>query len=202
MKKYLLGAVAFACLLGASFDASAQMKNSMQSDKGTYVLADVGYGFGTGAFDDTVLFGVGAGYKMDKYLRSDVIVEYRGWGDVDYQTTTGKHHSDVWSVPVLMNVYGTYPIYDGIGVYAMGGLGVSYNKTDDFYAAKGEGKFDFAWNLGAGIEYELNDCWSMDLGYRYTDLGKAKVKVREGFLDRKGKDLESHDIKLTVRYHF
>ena len=66
MKKYLLGAVAFACLLGASFDASAQMKNSMQSDKGTYVLADVGYGFGTGAFDDTVLFGVGAGYKMER----------------------------------------------------------------------------------------------------------------------------------------
>lgn len=202
MKKYLLSAVAFACLIGASFDANAQWYKTNQAEKGSYVLADVGYGFGTGSFDDTVLFGVGTGYKMNEFLRSDVTVEYRGWGELTYQTDAGKKHSDVWSIPALVNIYGTYPIYDGIGVYAMGGLGLSYNKTDKIPSAKGEGKFDFAWNLGAGIEYELNNCWSLDVGYRYTDLGKGKVKARAGFADRKGKDLESHDVKLTVRYHF
>ncbi len=202
MKKYLLGAVACVCLIGASVDANAQMFRANDMERGSYVLADVGYGFGTGSYKDPVFFGVGTGYKMNEFLRSDVIVEYRGWSDLSYQTATGKKKSDVWSIPALVNIYGTYPVYKGMSVYAMGGLGLSYNKTDKIESAKGEGKFDFAWNLGAGIEYELNDCWTMDLGYRYTDLGKGKVKAREGFQDHKGKDIESHDIKLTVRYHF
>lgn len=202
MKKYLLGAVAFACLIGVSVDANAQMFGSNQSDWGSYVLADVGYGFGTSAYDDAVIMGLGAGYKMSEFLRSDLTVEYRGWSKVHYQTDTGNKRTDIWSIPALVNIYGTYPLYDGIGVYAMGGLGLSYNKTDSFEGAKGQGKFEFAWNVGAGVEYELNDCWSLDLGYRYTDLGKGKVKARTGFTGRRGKDLESHDIKLTVRYHF
>jgi opacity protein-like surface antigen len=89
-----------------------------------------------------------------------------------------------------------------MGVYAMAGLGMSYNHTDSTLGASSKDKVSFAWNLGAGVEYAFNDCWTLDLGYRYTDLGKARIKAHEGFTGHKSEELTSHDIKLTARYSF
>ena len=195
MKKYLLSSLALAGIMIAATGASAR---DMYGDM--YGVLNAGYGFGTKNSDDAVILGVGAGYQLDRMFRSDIIVDYRGWNKVDFKS--GGKKSDVWSMPILWNVYAEYPIYDGMGIYAMAGLGGSYNHADSTLNAKAKGKFDFAWNVGAGIEYMMNDCWALDLGYRYTDLGEARVKAQNGFTGHRGEDLTSHDIKLTARYLF
>ena len=191
MKKYLLPSLALAGIMVAATGASA---------RDMYGVVNAGYGFGTKNTDGAVIMGVGAGYELNEMLRSDIIVDYRGWNKIDFKN--GGKKADSWSVPVLINIYGTYPVYGGMGVYAMAGLGMSYNHTDSTVNASSKDKVSFAWNLGAGIEYNINECWALDLGYRYTDLGKARIKAHEGFTGHKSEELTSHDIKLTARYSF
>lgn len=195
MKKYLLSGLAVAGLMMAASSASAY-------DMGTpYVLGEAGYSFGTGDTGDAGLVGIGAGYKMDQYIKTDLTIGYRGWGDVDMKAD-GQTKTDVWSLPVLANLYLSYPVYNQVSVYGMGGIGMAWNKTDDLRGAKGATKANFAWTTGLGVEYMVNKCMSLDLGYRYTDLGKANVKAREGYTGKSSQDMRSNDVKLTARYYF
>lgn len=199
MKKYLLSSLAVVSIVAMATSASAGFMGIPV--QGSYGLVEGGYSFGKTRVGDAGILGVGGGYQINQWLRSDMILSYRGWGDVDLRSTTGTKN-DVWSIPLMFNAYATMPVYKGFGVYAMAGLGASYNKTDSGYLSGGKGKFDFAWNAGAGVEYIFNNCWTVDLGYRYTDLGDAQVKMRDGYDGRKRAGLKSNDVKLTLRYIF
>ena len=73
-----------------------------------------------------------------------------------------------------------------------------------------------AWNISLGAAYALNDNWSLDLGYRYTNYGRiteSKNKrghlwdpagsMQEHGLDVKGDmKIDSHEINFGVRYAF
>ena len=85
----------------------------------------------------------------------------------------------------------------------MGGIGMAMHRTDkkdDLF--KGKTKFDLAWNVGGGIEYQWCKDWSLDLGYRFTDLGQARVKDKAGYDGKTKADIRSHDILLSMRYYF
>lgn len=196
MKKYLLSGLAIAGLMMAAAHAQA-----MDFSK-PYVLGEAGYSFGTSDTGDAGILGVGVGYHLNQYLRTDLTVGYRGWSDVDMKTTSGKKKADLWSVPVLANIYATMPINQMFSVYGMGGIGMAWNKTDSLPDAKGATKTNFAWTAGVGIDYMVNECMSLDLGYRYTDLGQARVKARDGYTGKSKQDVRSNDVKLTARYYF
>ena len=87
-------------------------------------------------------------------------------------------------------------------VYGMAGIGMAWNKTDSIRNAKGKTKTNFAWTVGAGVDYFINQCWSLDLGYRFTDLGQARVKGNGQYDGKDKQDIRSNDIKLTARYYF
>ncbi len=195
MKKYLLSTLAVAGLMVCATAVSAEPM------RGPYVLGEVGYSFGTKNNDDAAIMGLGAGYHINDYMRADMTVSYRGWGKVDFKEA-GSKKADVWSIPVMANLYASYPIHHMFDVYAMGGIGMAFNKTDSITNAKGKSKTNFAWQVGAGIDYMINNCWSLDLGYRYSDLGTARVKAQDGFTGRSKQDMRSHDVKLTARYYF
>ena len=195
MKKYLLSGFAAALML---FSASSAFAYDFQSP---YVLAEGGYSLGTESNGDAGILGVGMGYHINNYFRTDLTVGYRGWGNVDMKADRSKK-TDVWSLPVLANFYLTYPMSHHFNVYGMAGLGMAWNVTDDMHDAKGATKSNFAWTVGAGIEHMFTDCMSLDLGYRYVDLGQARVKSKEGYTGRSKEDMRSHDIKLTARFYF
>jgi opacity protein-like surface antigen len=64
-----------------------------------------------------------------------------------------------------------------------------------------------AWALMAGVGYNVTQNFKVELGYRYLNLGEGKLgrincicgTSAPGF---KIKDIESHDIKLGMRWHF
>lgn len=198
MKKYLLSTLAVAGLMVAATNASADW---FGVDAPAYAVVEGGYSFGEKSNGDAGILGLGMGYQFDKYLRADIIADYRGWGDIKFKDDAHRK-TDVWSVPVLANAYVTYPFADGIGIYGMGGIGMAFNKTDSTSETKGKRKSNFAWNVGAGVEYKLTPCLIMDLGYRYSDLGQARVQYREGFTGKTKADMRSHDVKLGLRYYF
>ena len=198
MKKYLLSTFALLGICAVASNASAGT-SSMHMKDNMYGLAELGFGFGQDEYKEQGIMGLGLGAKINDYFRTDVIVSYRGWGKTHFKNSSKD--ADTWAIPVLANIYGTMPIHEKMGVYAMAGLGYAYNKTKGIPEAGGKGSHRFAWNVGAGVEYKMNDCWTFDLGYRYTDLGKARLKDATAAIKTK-EDLKSHDILLTARYNF
>ena len=196
MKKLLLSSLAVAGLMMCASSVSAA-----EPGRAPYVVGEAGYSFGTKNAEDAGILGIGTGYHINEFLRTDVIASYRGWGKLKFKGANDQK-SDLWSIPVLANIYATYPVYDGMGVYAMGGIGMAWNKTDSLPDAKGATKTNFAWTAGVGIDYMVNECMSLDLGYRYTDLGQARVKARDGYTGKSKQDVRSNDVKLTARYYF
>lgn len=68
---------------------------------------------------------------------------------------------------------------------------------------------NFAWNVGLGCAYALNDTVSIDLGYRYADFGKAKTKTWtdpdapfDFTVQGKAKDVAMHQFMLGARFTF
>ncbi len=196
MKKYLLSSLAVAGMMFCASAANAYDFNA------PYIVGEAGYSFGQKSINDAGLLGIGAGYHINEFLRSDLIVSYRGWSKAKFKGEDGTGRADLWSIPVLANIYASMPFYKGVGVYATGGIGMAYNKTNSIDGARGKGRFNFAWNVGAGFEYQINRCWSLDLGYRYSDLGQARVSARDGYTGQTKKDVRSHDVKLSARYYF
>ena len=127
MKKYLLSSLAIAGLM--FFTSGAQALDFSKP----YVVGEAGYSFGTSNTGDAGILAIGAGYHMNEYFRGDVTVGYRGWGNVKIN---GKK-TDVWSMPVLANLYMTYPIHQRFSVYGMGGLGMAWNKQIQCVMPKG-----------------------------------------------------------------
>lgn len=195
MKKYLLSSLAAAVLCFSAGTASAYDFSR------PYILGQGGYSFGIKDNQDAGIMALGLGYHMNHYTKADMTVGYRGFGKVDMKADR-KGKTDVWSMPVLANLYMTYPMFERFDIYGMGGLGMSFNNTDSLPGASGRMKSNFAWTAGAGIEYQMYDCISVDLGYRYTDLGEARVKSRAGYTGKSKQDLRSNDVLLTARYYF
>jgi len=196
MKKVLLSTLAGVTLLTAG---AASAANDFYTPSHSYFVGQLGYGFGDSDYKEHGIANIGLGYHFNQYMRTDLTVGWRGFGDAEF----GEHKTDVWSIPALMNVYATMPISHGFSVYGMGGLGMAMNRTDkkdDLFKAKT--KYNFAWNIGAGIDYQWCQNMSFDLGYRFTDLGQARVKDTDGYTGKTKADLRSHDVLLSMRYYF
>lgn len=72
------------------------------------------------------------------------------------------------------------------------------------YESGSSNETNFAWSLGGGVAYDITTNWTVDLGYRYIDAGKASVSYRDedGTWGKSKVKVQSHDIMLGVRYTF
>jgi opacity protein-like surface antigen len=179
-------------------------------------------------FEAGMLFGIGAGYKWNNWLRFDVTGEYRG--------ETGFHGFDTWNDGnprfnnytakksewlVLANAYidlGTWwcitPFVGaGVGwsyvtIHSFRDAGVAYpGPTPTMAYADAASKSNFAWALHAGLSYEVTKSFTVELAYRYTNLGNGAsgdIIAFDGTNTVNNpmhfKDITSHDVKFGVRW--
>jgi len=80
----------------------------------------------------------------------------------------------------------TAPFFGGalgrFNPYLMGGIGISFNRTSDFFspmATPGSGttRSNLAWNVGIGAQYQVMNNLILDLGYRYLSMGRSRTLV-------------------------
>lgn len=119
--------------------------------------------------------------------------------------------SNVWlDVPVQRPIsyfFGRVPILNPLSIYAGGGIGLAraeFQTTDNI--SEGSDKINrFSWQAGAGVGYQLNQWATLNLGYRYWDLGKIDAKVLFGdntLTGRQEVDLTSQEFVTNVRIAF
>ena len=70
-----------------------------------------------------------------------------------------------------LNFHYLIPVAEDVKVYPIAGVGLLGVKPSE-----GDGTSMFAWNLGAGAEYQLSDNLKLDLGVRYQCGKKDGVK--------------------------
>lgn len=134
-------------------------------------------------------------------------------------TYNHKFATELSVYSAMLNVY--YDIDTGTKFTPYVGAGIGYahlkNKTKvtgstpagALNLGSSESENNFAWNVGAGVSYALNDKVSLDAGYRYSDYGNIKESVSQKVsglkepLNVNGKyDVTSHEFLLGARYSF
>jgi len=130
----------------------------------------------------------------------------------------------------FVNGYYGYNATDKIKPYIGAGIGASNVKSnlswlqevdaDTMYFVKeSQSNMDFAYHFDVGVAYSITDSVTLDLGYRYSNLGTFEVTAKNmasnayitqafgldeiiGGISEMKADLTSHEVMLGVRYTF
>lgn len=180
-------------------------------------------------FDGAPLFGLGVGYNYNDWLRFDVTGEYRsranfhgtqvitsGGGTITDEYTASKSE---WLF--LLNGYLDLGTWSGITPFIGAGVGTTRNTIHSFQdvctvcggggVAFGDAvsKWNLAWALHAGLAYKVTKNFTVELAYRYVDLGDAASGDLYTYLGGNSvvnpmefHHLTSHDVKLGLRFNF
>ena len=177
--------------------------------------------------DDTFGGSIAIGYDFDKKfgvpIRAEL--EYAGfskaeaektYGDDDY---TSKMKQTFGIQTLFVNAYWDIDTGTQFTPYVGAGLGMAFIRTkfkdsgyeyadpDDSWSESTGSKnvTNFAWNVGAGLGYDITENWTMDVGYRFVGLGSVKTKTyRDDDYEMYGKtsNLYQHQVAVGIRYTF
>ena len=178
---------------------------------------------------DAFIVGVGAGYKFNEWIRTDVTLDYETGAKVTgklycttvstgcrpHPTLTDNYSQESAKIDAfsgLVNVYADLGEYGGLTPYVGAGAGVSYLRTSSVVSTSpagavyaGDGKYNVAWALMAGVSYAVDANWTVDVGYRYVDLGSAQSgSISDGIGGSTRinyEDITAHEVRVGLRYY-
>lgn len=183
------------------------------------------------SFDAAPFFGLGIGYTVNDWFRVDVTGEYRGKAnfhgfDVGVlpsgDSAADRYTASKYEWTFLLNGYVDLGTWYKVTPFIGAGIGTSYNVITNFgdfstcinsggctgadaYAGS-NGKWQFAWALYAGLAYQITRDVTVELAYRYLDLGDAQsgdvyqfTGANTFYNPQEFRGLTSHDLKLGLR---
>ncbi|MCA3554171.1 outer membrane beta-barrel protein [Aestuariivirga sp.] len=132
-----------------------------------YIRGDLGWSWldTVNNNDGVFLLGGGLGYKFNENLRTDARVDYAGVGSDNHEFGS-----------VLGNVYFDIPTNSIVTPYVGAGLG--YGWSDD----RGDNESGVTYALMAGVEVNLTDNLSADVGYRFRQIIDSDTYANEALV--------------------
>ncbi|WP_424627983.1 outer membrane protein [Bradyrhizobium sp. SYSU BS000235] len=187
-------------------------------------------------FDSAGIFGLGAGYRFNNWFRVDVTGEYRApstFNGLDLNTFSNAgviaNGADTYRAIksewlIMGNAYADLGTWWCITPFIGAGVGTARvnisNFTDQGLTVGGPGtgpstayadsasKWNFAWAVHAGLAYQVNPSLTLELAYRYLDMGDGitgDIRPYDGPGSVNNpmtfKHLTSHDLKFGVRWN-
>jgi opacity protein-like surface antigen len=188
-------------------------------------------------FDSSTSYGLGVGYRFNNWFRADVTGEYRGNANFHGSqfsplnvSAPGFAEVDNYSGSksewvAMANAYADLGTWWCVTPFVGAGIGASRNTISGFrddgvnlttgvgtspsstFAANGS-KWNFAWALHAGLAYKVTPGFTVELAYRYINLGDGVTGPTNSFdgvtvVNGSGflmKSITSQDVKLGVRW--
>jgi opacity protein-like surface antigen len=192
-------------------------------------VQNAGSGFETGG-----IYRVGVGYQFNSWFRADITGEYRtpaSWSSFDITNSGGtlipEHVTlEKSEFVALANVYADLGTWWCITPFVGAGAGFAGIKLSNFQEtaiasftplvggnlinannfAPDQTQWNFAWALHAGLAYKVSPNFSVELAYRYLNMGNAQSGAIVGFLNNPQgttfhiDNIYSHDVTLGVRW--
>ena len=101
----------------------------------------------------------------------------------------------------MINVYYDYALTEECSLYVGAGLGMA---KFNFVAKDSKieaGKCVFAWQVLAGVAYDINENWTVEAGYRLFGTSKVKILNTAGAAVKIKTPLQN-SLELGLRYNF
>ncbi len=178
-------------------------------------------------FDDDVFFGsLAFGMKKNNW-RAELEGSYYTEADKSIAFSSASLYgfnpfkAKLQVSTLLLNIFYDIPTNSRFTPFIGAGVGLSrikgkYETVDtDGPHTESHNKTNLTWQIGAGISYALTGTVNLDLAYRYTHYGKAKLQSYSGCdVDASGglgdyvsdhtevKDLTSHSLSAGIRFSF
>lgn len=125
------------------------------------------------------ILGIGVGHRFTPHVRADVTLTYRGGYRLNDRDADAHYSATIRSTALMLNGYYDFMAGNG-GPYLGLGVGWAHNRMGPMVQDFGTGfqnmlsgakKNNAAFALMAGVGIPISG-WTIDLGYRYVNLGK------------------------------
>ena len=206
--------------IGMSNQKVGSLFNVLYNAPGTGVTP-VGMGF-----DSAGIAGLGIGYQINPWLRTDVTAEWRGKANfhgLDIVSFNGapigtdEYHASKSEFLTLVNLYADLGTWWCITPFVGVGVGWSYNTIHSFMdvntvnagVATGAdfSKWSLAYAVHAGLAYKVTNNFTIEASYRWVHLGDAASGdlitfngINNVNNPMEFRNLTSNDFRLGVRW--
>lgn len=153
--------------------------------------------------DTGFAFGVAAGYDLGNNVRVEGEIAYQQ-NDLDKANLLGIDvdlSGDSSSLALLLNGYYDFANQSAFTPFISAGLGAARVEINDFNVAgsgvpsESDDDTVFAYQLGAGISYAINDQIDLDIKYRYFGTSDPEF-------DSTTSEYSSHNFYAGMRFSF
>jgi OmpA-OmpF porin, OOP family len=213
--------IAVSSLLVATACLCAGSPALAQGNTGFYVEGNLGYAIpdtvdasvgeidGEVELEDAFVFGGALGYRFP-WIRLELNGSYRKFDtdEVKAQGQSAGGNGDASAVVGLFNAYLDPDLGVPVRPYLGGGVGGAYVKLDtgdDAPLGVDDEAGAFAWNLAAGLSYDVTAHVTLSAGYRYLRLEGTDFSASLAGVDTDDVDVDdvtSHEILVGLRYTF
>ncbi len=150
--------------------------------------------------------GLAFGYRMKNLpvrLETEWLWRYRF--DFDVDVSTGQNvKTDVGTHSLMWNAFYDFPAWHSYTFYLGAGLGVALSQTEANDSGAGqsdESAANFTWMASVGARRPITDFWTVDLSYRYSDLGEIETGTTPAGVIT-ADSYTSHDVLIGIVYGF
>lgn len=157
-----------------------------------------------------------AGYQYGKGWRTEGEYTFRQKTEFTSGSTAfpaSFNHLQLSTERLMFNVYRDYNIGYGVSLFGTAGVGIAKVKAGGWQGNTAREYADstqhnLAYSLGAGVSYSPVDRLTVDIGYRYVDMGKIESGYNtfgnvRGLKDEQMKArLASGELAVGTRYLF
>lgn len=179
----------------ATFPADPTLSMEIEYDPGLALDLALGYKFGPARLEGEI------GYQKNDF--DDVTVSVAGVGSVSMGSAGLPFSGDVKTTSFLVNGYYDFTNESAFTSYLTAGLGFAKVKASFDIPSAGYTFSDsdtvFAWQIGAGVEYAINQTVSLDVRYRYFATSDPSFDTGGDTIDA---EFASHNLMLGAKVKF
>lgn len=179
---YVSGQVGATFLQDADFSASGGLTGETSFDTGFNLGVAGGYDFGPARVEGEVAYRLN---DVDEY-------QVNGLG-------TFAGDGDVSTLSLMANGFWDIETGSPVTPYLGAGIGVAQVSMDDPSVPMDDDDTVFAYQLAAGVAFDLNPSLALDLGYRYFATSDPEFDDAAGTFET---EYMSHNLSLGLRYTF
>ncbi len=155
---------------------------------------------------DGYTLGVAAGKRINDTFRGELELSFtdvnnRRVSAAGGSVSIGGHTEAVY---LFGNIWADFDIGHAIKPYIGGGIGVAFQ---EYKVSSGgsvdDSSDDFAFQLGAGINYPVTPNVDLGVGYRYRNVvdGDYRFRGATGSATVRNQEFETHNFLATLTYH-
>ena len=212
--KYCILIVLFCATSVFAQQGRIQPRPYVRGDLGPSIVEDTDAEFFPGAgsvsleLDPGIRFGVAGGAFFGDYFALELET---GWSINEVDSISGFNDVDAWLYQAPLLVNGMFQFKNNTGLIPFFGAGAGGNivgiDIDDADSPTleldgDESDFVFAWQVFAGLKFEINNNLSVGLMYRYLWSDDVEWEVDNSAQDIEVDGVRTHSFSAAVRYSF